>query len=279
MIFLSDREAERQRESQRIRGPAAQCGYMGDAGRVAETYDLPFFFQIYKYEAPLRKWLTTLYVTGFAHGRELQVALKDACTAAWDANSTDYVIEACYLRGWLNPCGDKPTRDLEPYLHHQNRKYGADAVAWSKWGFEPAGNLQDWLEGGPLPAIGCELKKADYLGRLRGLHFREQEKKAYARDIDHDLEAVYEYLQSLPADDTKGMIWKGEYWLVPWVVALAELRARPRWRDVTEEVAVASIRRILKKGDLVEVGEPPPKSKPRARGKNKKKSVQGESQC
>lgn len=53
--------------------------------------------------------------------------------------------------------------------------YGAATLNWSAWTFAPDGELGAWLEGAPLPVVGCPFKQAEYDGRCRGARFRAAE--------------------------------------------------------------------------------------------------------
>jgi hypothetical protein len=219
MIALSEAEERTRRGSIETRGATGEQPHL-----YAETDDLPFLFEAYRIEAPIRSWLERLYVTGFAHGARLRTDIADARHEA-NTLQTDAAIESCLLRNWLRPVAYKPREASALNM-------GANRVSWCAWSFEPANDVRAWLEGGMLSALGDPDRQAAYDGETRGMRFRAAEQRAYERDLDEavhgELWAVREMVDGglIPPDaDEDGCIDLTDL--------LARVRRLPRWRDVT----------------------------------------------
>jgi hypothetical protein len=231
MIALSDVEVTRRRAGIEVRGGSAFAGgYPSTPETLNETNDLPFMFEFYGYEAPLRAWLTGLYVTGFAHGHALRLALKAASVAAFDASNEDDVIEACLARGWLRPTVYSPREAWSVNM-------GTTTVNWSGWGFEPAGDLRAWLQGARLPALGCPLKQAAYDGRCLGARFRAAEIQASERWLDH---VIVRIVDEADEDDLslREILSEAELW--------------PSIAGVTMRDVETGVARLKQRGELVD---------------------------
>lgn len=199
MILLSPKETARREAgiAMRDRLSVAARNYAGQADRIQDTSDLPFFFTAYGIERPLRKWLERLCVTTLAHGHDLRTALREANVSLAGHHVEDDVIEACLIRGWL-----KPVAFTQRGLLFNTVNMGANAAHWSCWTFEPDGEFGEWLEGGPLPAIGCPLRQAEYDGQTVGLIFRSRELAIWQSGLDEIvLWEVGEHARRNPKDE------------------------------------------------------------------------------
>lgn len=262
MILLSAHEEERRsagicvRKDTRGRSSRESgCGagyYAGNPDRIDHTGDLPFLFEAYGIEPILRAWLERLYVTTFAHGHALRLALREAGPAAIDARIEDYVIEACLIRGWLWPDEYAPREATSIMM-------GPSPAYWSCWTFKPGSALGDWLEGGGLPVIGDPLRQAEYDGETRGLRFRTLERKADERDLEIAIWDAYLDLQEAAelGNVVPGAVRDGDGdWCIPWMSVLMKLRTSYRWSGLTEEEAVRAQERLEHRGALCDPASP-----------------------
>jgi hypothetical protein len=247
VILLSDVETARRqagidvRARERAGQVAGFCA--GRPDRLEETSDLPFLFQAYGIERPLRRWLERLYVAGFAHGHALRIALLES-PAAIDRVCEEDAIEACLVRWWLRPVAYAP-REATTIA------YGAIPAYWSCWTFEPAGDLSAWLGGGGLPVIGDPLRQAEYDGQTAGMRFRALEQAAHDRELETALWDAYVDVQESAArgEGVPDAVLDGVgEWCVPWEPVLTQLRSSWRWSEVSEAEALRASERLDRRG-------------------------------